>query len=295
MYCLNRVQLIGYQTQPLEVRQTPGGTSVVDLNIIVPMMLKGDDGREIASKSFHVVTLWGALADVAGQFLRPGAHVFIGGRLQTDSWEDASTGEKKSKTKVIGGEMILLEPKGGALPAPANAPSLTSCLNRAELIGNVTKDPEIRTTTSGQQVLSLGVATNESWKDKASGERKERTEFHNVVFWGPKATEVAQAVRKGSKIYVAGRVQTRSFETQAGVKKYTTEVIADTALLLGIQNAVAQESLRSDVPTRPSSPAQSKKPDEPAQTFGSDPSPSLDAGIPDIDYQPEIKVSDLPF
>ncbi len=95
------------------------------------------------------------------------------------------------------------------------------CINRADVIGNVTKDPEIRTTTGGQQVLTLGVATNERWKDRATNQNRERSEFHNVVLWGAVAEQVSRTVKKSNRVFVSGRVQTRSWETKEGSKRDT--------------------------------------------------------------------------
>lgn len=293
MFSLNRVQIIGYQTQPVNVRQTPGGTSVTDLNLVVPTSFKTESGETLNGKSFHTVTVWGQLADLCGQFVRPGAQLFIAGRLQTDSWEDESTHEKRSKTKIIASELILLDPKAGQLPEPEGAKMINGACNRADVVGNVTKDPEMRTTTSGHKVLTIGVATNERWKDKASGEMKEKSEFHNVVVWGDLAEEVAKFVKKGNRAYVSGRVQTRSWETQAGAKRTTTEIIAESFSLLGARNRVADESLQSDSSMgRANAPRSQPKAD--GAEFGSDPSPTL-AAVPDLQYASEIKVEDLPF
>lgn len=292
MFSLNRVSLIGYQTQPVQVRQTPGGTSVTDLNLVVPSSFTSGSGEQLQGKSFHTVTLWGALADVAGQFVRPGAHIYIGGRLQTDSWEDQESGEKRSKTKIVANEMILLDPKSGQMEISSSAKQILGACNRADVIGNVTKDPEMRTTTSGQKVLTVGVATNERWKDKATGEMKEKSEFHNVVVWGTLAEEVAQHVKKGMRLFVSGRVQTRSWETQAGAKRYTTEIIAENVSVLGVKSSIASESVQNDMAGGSSFSQAPKK--ESAGSFGEDNVPAL-ASIPDINYKPEISVEDLPF
>lgn len=288
MYSLNRVTLIGYQTQPVQVRQTPGGTSVTDLNLVVPMSIKTEAGETIQSKSFHTITLWGPVAEVAGQFIRPGSQLFIGGRLQTDSWEDEKTGEKRSKTKVVGNEMILLDPKAGQTPAPTNE-SVAGGVNRAEVVGNVTKDPEMRTTTSGQKVLTIGVATNDRWKDKATGEMKEKSEFHNVVVWGALAEAVAMNAKKGARVYASGRVQSRSWETPTGQKRTSTEIVADQVSVLGVKNKVADESQRldSDASFRQSSPSNDS-------AFAQDTAAPLPA-IPNIEYKSEVSVEDLPF
>lgn len=297
MFSLNRVQIIGYQTQPVQVRQTPGGTSVTDLNLVVPYSFASESGEQLTGKSFHTITLWGSLAEVAGQFARPGSQMFIAGRLQTDSWEDEQSGEKRSKTKIVGQDFILLDPKGGQVEAPPMAKKLLNCCNRADVIGNVTRDPEMRTTTSGQKVLTIGVATNDRWKDKQSGEMKEKSEFHNIVVWGDLAEEVMHSVKKGSRLFVTGRVQTRSWETQAGAKRYTTEIIADTASLLGVANKIAAESVSSDIAAgRMGGGSTSQAKPSKGEFDQSMPNEApVGAGIPDISYASEIKVEDLPF
>ena len=99
-------------------------------------------------------------------------------------------------------------------------------LNRVELVGNVGKDPEIRTTQDGQKIVNLSLATSESWTDKNSGERKERTEWHRVVIFNDRLADVAEKyVLKGSKIYVEGQLQTRKWTDQQGQERYSTEVV----------------------------------------------------------------------
>lgn len=288
MFSLNRIHIIGYQTQPVEVRQTPGGTSVTDLNLVVPYTFKSEKGEILKGKGFHTVTLWGAMADVAAQYVRPGSQLFVAGRLQTDSWEDEKSGEKRSKTKVVGMDMILLDPKDGQLPAPDGAPNVCNVVNSAEVIGNVTREPEMRTTTSGQQVLTIGVASNEKWKDRGSNEMKERTEFHNVVIWGELAEEVSRVVKKGSRVYAKGRVQTRSWETQTGSKRTTTEIIADQVCLLGIASPEANDSVSSEgasAPVSQSAPA----------SYSNNAEAAAVASVPEVSYTSDVKAEDLPF
>ena len=295
MFSLNRIHIIGYQTQPVEVRQTPGGTSVTDLNLVVPYSFKSEKGETLKGKGFHTVTLWGAMADIAAQYVRPGSQLFVAGRLQTDSWEDEKSGEKRTKTKVVGMDMILLDPKDGQLPAPDGAPNVCNVVNSAEVIGNVTKDPEMRTTTNGQQVLTIGVASNEKWKDRATNEVKERTEFHNVVIWGELAEEVSRVVKKGSRVYAKGRVQTRSWETQAGSKRTTTEVIADSVCLLGIASPEANDSVQAgstSAPVAQSAPAPVAA--APAAASNAAEAAAV-ASVPEVSYTSDVKAEDLPF
>jgi single-strand DNA-binding protein len=98
--------------------------------------------------------------------------------------------------------------------------------NQAIILGNLTKDPELRYTPNGQAVTSFSVATNRRWTNQ-SGEQQEQTEFHNVVAWGKLAEICSQILYKGRKVLIAGRLQTRSWEGQDGVKRYSTEIVAD--------------------------------------------------------------------
>ncbi|MCX6702086.1 MAG: single-stranded DNA-binding protein [Candidatus Zambryskibacteria bacterium] len=111
-------------------------------------------------------------------------------------------------------------------------------LNKAIIIGNLTRDPEIRAIPSGVKVASFGVATNRVWKDK-NGVKQENVDFHNIVVFGRQAEIVGQYMKKGSSILVEGRMQTRSWDDAGGVKKYRTEIVADRI----------QFGPRRDVPT----------------------------------------------
>ena len=104
-------------------------------------------------------------------------------------------------------------------------------LNKATIIGRLTSDPESRTTPSGQTVVSFSVATNLVWTN-ANGEKQEKTEFHNIVAWRKLAEIIAQYLKKASRVYIEGRLQTRNWEDQNGIKKYRTEIIADNMIML---------------------------------------------------------------
>jgi single-strand DNA-binding protein len=103
---------------------------------------------------------------------------------------------------------------------------MAGSVNKVILIGNLGKDPEVRSMGSGGEVVSFSLATSENWNDKASGERREKTEWHNIVIFNENIGRVAkQYLRKGSSVYIEGQLQNRSWEDQSGVKKYITEVV----------------------------------------------------------------------
>lgn len=156
-------------------------------------------------------------------------------------------------------------------------------LNRAQLIGNVTRDPDFRTTPTGQSVCSFGVATNAQWTD-AAGQKQQRAEFHNCVAWGKLAEIIHQYVGKGKRLFVEGRMQTREWEAQDGAKRTRTEIVLDNMIMLD----------RAGTPgSVPSSVAPSEASKEPTiapidQTTTQPPKEDKGSGQ-------EIRVEDIPF
>lgn len=103
---------------------------------------------------------------------------------------------------------------------------MAGSLNKVCLIGNLGADPEIRRTQAGNAVASFSIATSESWRDRTSGEKKEKTDWHNIVIWNEGLCKVAeQYLKKGSKVYIEGKLQTRKWQDQAGADRFTTEVV----------------------------------------------------------------------
>jgi single-strand DNA-binding protein len=149
-------------------------------------------------------------------------------------------------------------------------------LNRAMIIGNLTRDPETRTTPNGQMVTNFSVATSYVWKD-ASGQRQEKPEYHNIVAWGKLAEICQQYLGKGRKVYVEGRIQTRDWEGQDGVKRYRTEVIAENMIML--DRSPADGGAPGPRPAGAQAPHPAQRPQGPV------------TNTPDDD----IKVEDIPF
>jgi single-strand DNA-binding protein len=110
-------------------------------------------------------------------------------------------------------------------------------LNKVMIIGNLGADPELRTTTNGTGVCELRMATNESWFDKASNERKQRVEWHRVIVWGKSGENCAKYLSKGSKAFVEGRIQTREWQDKDGNKRYTTEIVANSVQFLSTKGS----------------------------------------------------------
>ena len=106
-------------------------------------------------------------------------------------------------------------------------------VNKVILVGNLGKDPEVRYAPSGQAIANITIATSESWKDKNTGEKQEKTEWHRVVFFSRLAEIVGEYLKKGSQIYVEGRLQTRKWQDKDGNDRYTTEIVANEMQMLG--------------------------------------------------------------
>ena len=103
---------------------------------------------------------------------------------------------------------------------------MAGSVNKVILVGNVGRDPEVRTSQDGSKIVNLSIATSETWKDRSSGERKEKTEWHRVVIFNPNLADVAERfLRKGSSVYVEGALKTRKWTDQSGAEKYSTEVV----------------------------------------------------------------------
>lgn len=128
-------------------------------------------------------------------------------------------------------------------------------VNKVILIGHLGKDPESRYLPSGGAVANVTLATSESWKDKESGEQKERTEWHNLVFYGRLAEIAAQYLKKGAPVYVEGSIRTRKWQDKEGKDRYTTEIIAGEMQMLGQKSASAEGGSHSARPAQPAAPA----------------------------------------
>lgn len=119
-------------------------------------------------------------------------------------------------------------------------------LNRAEVIGHLGADPETRYLSNGDCVANINVATTEKWRDKASGENREQTEWHRVEFYGKLAEVVAQYLKKGSLVYVAGKITTRKWQDKEGIERYTTSIKASEMKMLGGRGDNSQGGARSE-------------------------------------------------
>jgi single-strand DNA-binding protein len=158
-------------------------------------------------------------------------------------------------------------------------------LNKVQLIGRLTRDPEIRTTPSGQTVATVGLATNRTWNDK-SGQKQEKTEFHNLVVWGRVAEIVGQYLTKGQEAYFEGRLETRIYTGKDGVERRSTEVVVENMQMGSRPQGGGNYTRPAAAPTATATPVQSK------------PAAPVAEEIPTINLdeeQDEVKIEDVPF
>src|SRR5512134_705997 len=124
-------------------------------------------------------------------------------------------------------------------------------VNKVILVGNLGRDPETRYMPDGAAITNVSVATSFQWTDKASGEKKEETEWHRIVFRGKLAEIAGQYLRKGSQVYIEGRIRTRKWQDKDGQDRYTTEIVADTMQMLGSRQGMGEAPPRESEPSAP--------------------------------------------
>jgi single-strand DNA-binding protein len=173
-------------------------------------------------------------------------------------------------------------------------------LNKAMIIGNLTRDPEVRNTPNGATVASFSVATNFVWKDQA-GQKQERVEYHNVVAWRRLAEICGQYLKRGSKVYIEGRLQTRDWTGQDGVKRYRTEIVAENMIMLSSNPAGYQggQSAGSNYAPRAAAAPVMEQPFAPSEPVIDIDSPAgesaVGGGNDGAPEEEEIRVENIPF
>lgn len=150
-------------------------------------------------------------------------------------------------------------------------------LNRVQLIGNLTADPEMKQIPGGQVVTSFSIATNQSWTD-AAGQKQQKTEFHNIVAWRKLAEICGQYLKKGAKVYLEGKLQTRSWQGEDGVKRYKTEIVLDNMIMLGGKGEMAGVGY-----------------DREAGGMGNNKADEFDEYVPAGQADDQVGLDDLPF
>jgi len=270
---LNRVFLIGTLTASPELRYTPGGLATLDLNLAGQDTLVDQAGGEREVPWYHRVRLLGRQAEMWAEALEKGQLVFVEGRLEYRQWE--REGERRSELQIRADFVDPLEGRGReTLEDNKGQPRLRHALNQVILMGNLTRDPDLRYTPQGTAVVRLGLAVNERLRGAGGTDGEEKTHFVEVQAWRDLA-EWAGELRKGDGLLVFGRLVNDSWTSSSGERRFQTRV----------------EALRLERPTRgPAQAGGSRPQDAPrahaVQTGGVD----IDEGLED--FPPE---EDLPF
>jgi single-strand DNA-binding protein len=227
------VLVIGFVGRDPELRHTADGQAVVAFSVSTERYWTTTAGQDRQSTEWFNLVLWGNLAEAASKWVRKGQRVYVQGHLQTRTWED-SEGQRHVRTEVVANQLIPLDDDG--VSAAGNRQSqdceLPVCLNRVMVIGNLGRDPEMRYTSGGQAVTSFSLAATRKWTT-ATGERRDSTEWFNVISWGSLAEICNRFLSKGRRVFVEGELRTRGWEQPDGTKHYRTELVASEMIMLG--------------------------------------------------------------
>jgi single-strand DNA-binding protein len=248
---MNKVMVIGYVERDPETRHTADGQVVTTFSVSSRRRwtTNAGDARQ-STEWFHFVA-WGSLAESASQRIRQGHRVYAQGHLQTRSWEDAE-GQRHVRTEVVADKVIPMGADDGAEGWEPENEEMPLCLNRVMVIGNLGRDPEMRYTPGGQAVTSFSLAATRKWTT-ANGDRRDATEWFNIISWGSLAEICNQFLTKGRRVYVEGELRTRGWEQPDGKKHFQTELVANEMIMLGPRPATegaqyAPGSNRADLP-----------------------------------------------
>ncbi len=221
---LNRVTLVGTLTQDPELRYTAGGLAVMELNLAGNDLVTDEQGQTREPAWYHRVKLLGKSAEFWGDTLKAGMALFIDGRLEYRAWEQE--GQKRSALEIRADriEVVSLEGKRGQVTVTdaRGQERLKEGLNQVMLVGNLTRDPELRYTPQGTAVTRLAIAVNEKITTRQGGEQ-ERVHYIEAQAWRELA-EFAAELKKGDGAFLMGRLVNDSWTAQDGTRRYTTRV-----------------------------------------------------------------------
>lgn len=222
---LNNVFLIGTLVQQPEMRYTQGGLAILELNLAGNDHVTGDDGAERELAWYHRVTLFGAQAELLSNQVQVGMPVLVEGRLNYRSWETPE-GQRRSSLDVNASRVDTLT-FGARTDEPTVVDArgqhrLRDALNQVMIVGNLTRDAELRYTPSGVAVTRFGVAVNERFRDR-SGTDQERTHFVDVTAWRELA-EAAGELKRGDGVFVQGRLVNDSWTDKEGNRRFSTKL-----------------------------------------------------------------------
>ncbi|MBB6098933.1 single-strand DNA-binding protein [Deinobacterium chartae] len=220
---MNHVYLVGALARDPELRYTAGGVAVCEVTVAGEDLVIGSDGRERRLPWYHRVSLMGKPAESVAEQYKAGDAVMVEGSLEYRAWETPE-GQKRSAVNIKGLRVEGVQRSDELVRDAGGGVRLPNGLNHAVLVGNLTRDPELRYTPGGDAVLGVGLAVNESWKGR-DGNWQERTHWLDVTLWRELAEATAQ-LKKGDPLMVLGRVTNESWTDREGNKRISTKVEA---------------------------------------------------------------------
>ncbi|AFD27499.1 single-stranded DNA-binding protein [Deinococcus gobiensis] len=290
---MNHVFLIGALARDPELRYTPSGTAVFEATVAGEDHIVGNDGRERKLPWYHRVSILGKPAEwQAERNLKGGDAVMVEGNLEYSQWE-APEGGKRSMVRVkamrmeqLGYTPELVQDAGGGV-------RMSGGMNEVVLVGNVTRDPELRYTPAGDAVLALGLAVNETWNDR-QGQKQEKTHWIDVTLWRDLAERMKE-LKKGDPVLVQGRLVNEAWTDRDGNKRNTTKLEGARVEPLARGTGTAAPARQSREPVAAGAPASRGHTAAPPSVAR--PAPPRSGGL-DIDqgldnFPPEEE--DLPF
>ncbi len=252
---LNSVYLIGCVAKQPELKYTPSGLAILEVQIAGNDDIIGNDGQPRKLAWYHRVSIFDKQAEYLSDQLKQGSAVFVNGRLNYRSWEDQQ-GAKRSALDVTGIRLVPLtygtrkEEEATDLDS-LNQPRLNNALNQVTIIGNLTRDAELRYTPNGYGVTRFGVAVNEQYRDR-SGQNQESFHYVNVQAWRELA-EACGELKKGDPVAIMGRLVNDSWQDQDGNKRYETRLESTRIEILtrspsggGAKTQATSEEVQSD-------------------------------------------------
>ncbi len=312
---VNKVFLWGTVDKDPEIISTHTGVPMANLTLATSDRFQDQQGNWQDRTEWHTLVAFKRTAEIVRDYVKKGTKLYIEGKLQTRSWDDEKSGQKRYKTEILVFDLSLLsgrlDDSEGASSQSASqndylaqlpyvqqaeiaddiaqqAEIRSKRVNRIFLLGNVGKDPEIRSSASGTIVATFGLATSDRFQDQ-QGNWQDRTEWHTLVAFKRTAEIVRDYVKKGSKLYIEGKLQTRSWDDkESGLKRYKTEVVVfDLSLLSGREEGAGRSSTGGYSRAAGSAGA--------AASFDQRTPAAAGGGADDYAQQAEISDDDIPF
>jgi single-strand DNA-binding protein len=245
---MNHVYLIGALARDPELRYTPSGVAVFEATVAGEDHVIGVDGKERKLPWYHRVTLLGKPAEwQAEKSLKSGDPVMVEGSLDYSQWE-APEGGKRSMVRVKAGRIEQTASTPDLIQDAGGGVRMSGGLNEVVLIGNVTRDAELRYTSAGDAVLGIGIAVNESWNDR-NGQKQEKTHWLDVTLWRELA-EAMKDLKKGDPVLIKGRLMNEAWQDKDGNKRNSTKVEAFRCEMLARASGNGNAAPRAAAPAR---------------------------------------------